>query len=393
MGRVATEERFDPHADTGAPRSVLAAMRYEHLHRYALCLELAAGRDVLDVACGEGYGAALLGTRARSVVGVDLDPGAVERARAEYGAENVRFETGDCAVLPLADASADLVVSFETLEHTAAQDEMLAEIRRVLRPGGRLVISSPNKRVYSDERGHVNRHHVRELYREELVALLERHFPAVRLYGQRLGAASFVVPLGAAPEALTALTGAGARAERGAQEADRAAYFVAVCGEDDADARLESSFTDPHDDPLDALRAELEALRGELEALRGEHARAAVALAESRAEQARLRRAADAAARGIREQRERLDDQGRRMIALAQRWRRSTEGLVRLAELAAVLRDQAAQVAPVAPAAPAAHGALAAADRARAIQALLEVRDTLGDQLARAVFDAVEEGA
>jgi len=120
-------------------------------------------------------------------LGVDIDPKAVQHARERYGAQpNVRFEQGDCTALRAPDASFDLVVSFETLEHVAAQEALVAGFARVLSADGVLVISSPDKRTYSDATGFRNEFHVRELYRDELLALLRPHFPHVRLYGQKL---------------------------------------------------------------------------------------------------------------------------------------------------------------------------------------------------------------
>jgi hypothetical protein len=78
------------------------------------------------------------------------------------------------------------VVSFETLEHLAEQDQLLVEFRRVLKPDGFLVLSSPDKAVYSDAQDNANEFHVKELYRDELEALIGRHFPAFRLLGQKL---------------------------------------------------------------------------------------------------------------------------------------------------------------------------------------------------------------
>ncbi len=183
-----TGERYLP--------SIGGQIKYEHVHRYALCLREVAGRDVLDIACGEGYGSALLAQSARRVVGVDIDAEAVGHARRTYaGRANLAFETGSADAIPLQPGSVDVVVSFETIEHHDRHEEMLAEIKRVLRPGGRLIISSPDKRTYSDEPGNVNEYHVKELYLEEFRDLLERHFRHVVLYGQRLGTASFVGPL------------------------------------------------------------------------------------------------------------------------------------------------------------------------------------------------------
>ena len=165
----------------------------EHLHRYFLARELARDLDVLDVASGEGYGAALLAQTARSVVGVDIDPDAVAHAGQAYPRSNLRFVTGDARRLPLGDACVDLVVSFETIEHLGEHDEMLLEVRRVLRPDGRLLVSTPERDNYSPSDMPANPFHVRELTRAEFAALLERHFAHVSLVGQRpvLGSAIF----------------------------------------------------------------------------------------------------------------------------------------------------------------------------------------------------------
>ena len=167
-----TGERFVPGA--------IGEIAYEHWHRYAFARRFAAGRRVLDAACGEGYGTALLGAVAAGATGVDIDAAVVARARAAYGDRHqVSFATGSVTALPFAAGSFDVVVSFETIEHLDAREQppMLAEFRRVLAPGGLLVLSSPNKRRYSDERSHRNPFHRHELYRDDLAHLLEPEFP------------------------------------------------------------------------------------------------------------------------------------------------------------------------------------------------------------------------
>ncbi len=182
-----TGERFVP----GAPGEIW----YEHWHRYHFAAPLVRDRDVLDVACGEGYGSALLARSARKVTGVDLAAAAVEHARERYaGLRNLDFHAADCSALPFPDASFDAVVSFETIEHIAAQDAFLDEVRRVLRPGGLLVLSCPNKTEYTDKREVTNEFHVRELYRDELAALLAPRFAHLAWYGQRPGFFSVVWP-------------------------------------------------------------------------------------------------------------------------------------------------------------------------------------------------------
>lgn len=158
----------------------------EHMHRYLAACELAAGKDVLDIASGEGYGAAMLASVARRVTGVDIDAACVEGATAKYGAENIVFRRANAMAIPLEAHSVDLVVSFETIEHVADQAAMMAEIKRVLRPGGLLVMSSPDKREYSDVPDFHNAYHIRELYRDEFENLLRSHFAHYRITGQRV---------------------------------------------------------------------------------------------------------------------------------------------------------------------------------------------------------------
>ncbi len=127
---------------------------------------------MLDAACGEGYGSFLLARTAARVTGIDVAPAAIEHARARYARPNLAFAPASVTALPLPDASVDVVVSFETVEHLREQDAMIAEFRRVLAPDGVLVISSPNRPVYNEGAAIENHFHVRELDRDELAALL-----------------------------------------------------------------------------------------------------------------------------------------------------------------------------------------------------------------------------
>ena len=237
-----TGERFVPGAVSGD-------IVFEHYHRYALCLAAAAGRDVLDVACGDGYGAALIARGGqesvapellpRSVLGVDIDPAAVAHAATRYESSRPRlsFAAGSCDALPLADDSVDLVTSFETIEHHDKHEEMMQEIRRVLRPGGLLILSSPNRRAYSDAPGYENPFHVRELDRAELEALLSRHFSAVLLFGQRVISGSLITALGKTEDSsfgywarrdLTTVTDHPGSTE----QTEEPTYFIALCAFD-----------------------------------------------------------------------------------------------------------------------------------------------------------------
>src|SRR5687768_4147854 len=98
----------------------------EHWHRYLFAAHFVAGKDVLDAACGEGYGSAWLARRARSVYGLDIDQETIDRASGKYQVPGLRFGTGSVIAMPFADATYDCIVSFETLEHLAEHDAMLA---------------------------------------------------------------------------------------------------------------------------------------------------------------------------------------------------------------------------------------------------------------------------
>jgi len=173
-----TGERYLPDVHGG--------IELEHLHRYLFARQFATGKRVLDIASGEGYGSALLAQSAASVVGVDIAAEAIEHASGKYQAHNLEYKLGSCSAIPLPDSSVDVVVSFETIEHHYEHDEMMREIKRVLVPGGLLVISSPDKLEYSDRPGYSNEYHVKELYRDEFVALLEHNFAHHVIAGQRL---------------------------------------------------------------------------------------------------------------------------------------------------------------------------------------------------------------
>ena len=159
---------------------------YEHFHRYVLAGELASGKHVLDAACGEGYGSAHLARSAKTVIGVDVSQQAINHARERYQAENLEFQPANVCNLPFADGQFECIVSFETLEHIEDQSGLLKEFRRVLSPDGFALISSPDKAIYTDRHHTENEFHVRELYRDELEALLGEQFPACRLLRQKL---------------------------------------------------------------------------------------------------------------------------------------------------------------------------------------------------------------
>jgi len=201
------------------------SIELEHLHRYLFAREFVAGKRVLDIASGEGYGSALLADAAGSVIGVDISEDAVAFAKSKYSRSNLEFRAGSCAAIPLGDHCIDVVVSFETIEHHTQHEQMMLELKRVLTPGGILIISCPDKLEYSDRPGYSNPYHVRELYRDEFKSLLDQHFAQHNLLGQRIVYGSAVVAEEGASEFLSIVTSSNRQTfEKGL---DRAVYLIA----------------------------------------------------------------------------------------------------------------------------------------------------------------------
>ena len=165
---------------------------YEHLHRYFFALRWAENNAVLDLACGNGYGAALLASRARHVWALDIDKETIEEACRNWPAQNLSFLQGNATQLPFQTASIDLVVAMEILEHLEEQERLVQEISRVCSPNGVALISTPNKAEYSDSRNYQNPFHKRELYLAEFTGILKQHFPFVEIAGQQIRAGSLI---------------------------------------------------------------------------------------------------------------------------------------------------------------------------------------------------------
>ena len=161
--------------------------------RYRWAAERARGKRVLDLACGSGYGSAILRAGgARWVASADRAEEAFrEAAQAGSRAGALRGTLADAARLPFRDASLDLYVSFETIEHVADDRAVVREARRVLAPGGVFVCSTPEREVISPGRTLADRpdnpYHEREYSRREFEALLRPEFDAIELVtGRRL---------------------------------------------------------------------------------------------------------------------------------------------------------------------------------------------------------------
>lgn len=153
-----------------------------HLVVYEWIAARTHGRRIVDLACGEGYGAAVLGRTAASVVGVDANPEAFEHARLKYGGAHVRFERD---LVETWSGDVDCVVFLQTIEHVQDPDAVLEHVRALIGPGGVAYVSTPNVLTLAPagaERSG-NPWHVREYKPDAYRALCERHFGAVDLLG------------------------------------------------------------------------------------------------------------------------------------------------------------------------------------------------------------------
>tara|TARA_B110000211_G_C14091163_1_gene559163 strand:+ start:1224 stop:2048 length:825 start_codon:yes stop_codon:yes gene_type:complete len=174
--------------------TVMNGTYFEHIHRYAFAQEFTDNKIVLDIASGEGYGSFVLAKNADFVYGVDISEEAITYAKKNYRKDNLEFRVGNTSKIPLDSNSVDIVVSFETIEHHDQHDEMMKEIKRVLKKDGKLIISSPNKKYYSDENNTTNHFHIKELYEDEFKMLLNNYFRSTKFLNQNLLISSVLVP-------------------------------------------------------------------------------------------------------------------------------------------------------------------------------------------------------
>jgi ubiquinone/menaquinone biosynthesis C-methylase UbiE len=200
----------------------------EHVSRYALACRYAAGKRVLDVGCGTGYGAADLSRSAAAVTGVDCAEEAIAYAHAHYSLPNVSFLIASALSLPFPSASFDLATAFEVIEHLENWRDLLSEVRRVIRPGGLAIISTPNREYYAASRRleGPNPFHHHEFAASEFLDELKAFFPYVSLFLQNRTEALTFHPEKAQP-------GAAAQIEGHGESADAAHFLIAFCSMDE----------------------------------------------------------------------------------------------------------------------------------------------------------------
>ena len=153
-----------------------------HLVVYEWIAARTHGRRIVDLACGEGYGSAVLARTAASVVGVEANPEAYEHARLKYAGDGLRFERD---LVETWSGGVDCVVFLQTIEHVQDPDAVLERVRRLIGPDGVAYVSTPNVLTLAPagQPRSGNPWHVREYRPEELRALCGRHFGRVALLG------------------------------------------------------------------------------------------------------------------------------------------------------------------------------------------------------------------
>lgn len=192
--------------DSSAERATLLAgspMWGEHRSRYHFAAEFVRGKTVLDIACGTGFGIKILiDAGAKEILATDMSAEALETSREVLPLDAYLFRS-DGTRLPFEDASIDAITSFETVEHIPNYEDFVAELRRVLKPDGVMVMSTPNAYYTKPVNGKPrNPFHVYEFTPEEYERLLRKHFTKVELFGQRVAPEYRICPFWELPEML-----------------------------------------------------------------------------------------------------------------------------------------------------------------------------------------------
>lgn len=196
----------------------------EHYGRYLFAARLARGKRVIDLGCGSGYGSNELAQTAATVTALDIDPEAVAYAQQHFQRENLTYLPASCEDVPLADGSADLVIAFELIEHLRRPDQLLAEAKRLLAPGGQFIVSTPNRAYYATSRTEPNPYHLNEMDQNAFQQALEATFPHVTLFTQNHVSALLFQPLEA--PAATSL-----RLDPHPAGSENAHFYLAVCAQ------------------------------------------------------------------------------------------------------------------------------------------------------------------
>lgn len=168
-----------------APGKTLRTFFLEHLERYYFALKFVKGKKILDMGCGEGYGPHLLSQRAKTVWAIDIDKTTVDKARQKYYRHNLKFSCVSAVKTGFQDNTFDVITAFEIFEHLKNPEELLSEAKRILKPKGSLIVSTPNKALQSPGSNKPRSpYHTREFYLEEFQEILKKYFPKIEIFAQ-----------------------------------------------------------------------------------------------------------------------------------------------------------------------------------------------------------------
>jgi 2-polyprenyl-3-methyl-5-hydroxy-6-metoxy-1,4-benzoquinol methylase len=175
-----TGERYMPHVRG-------SQISYEHWHRYHFTKKYIKNKIVADIACGEGYGSFYMAQFASKVIGIDISEESIVHARNTYSKDNITFIQSSAEAADLPEHTVDVIVSFETIEHLTEeqQNSFLNTAKKLLKPDGVLIISTPDKFWYTDIPGHKNEYHLREFYGNEFMDFLNKEFRHTSFFKQR----------------------------------------------------------------------------------------------------------------------------------------------------------------------------------------------------------------
>ena len=167
-------------------------VRYEHIARYDFAKAFLHDKCVVDCACGEGEGInVFLESGPKKIYGFDCDGEAIRLANQTINSDIVHVERAQASQLPLESGTVDVFISYETVEHLVDDNGLLDEIKRVLKPEGVVVISTPNRKISlpgsSISENPLNPYHIREYTDEEFINLLSQYFESIECYGQNSG--------------------------------------------------------------------------------------------------------------------------------------------------------------------------------------------------------------
>lgn len=177
------EERvyFEPDEAKGITLVDMGEVYYQHLNRYYWALGYVKDKVVIDMACGSGYGSAILSTKAKNVTGIDIDEGTIEYAKKHYIYDNLNYQC--CNILEAdINTQADVIISFETIEHITDETLYFNTIKRLLSKGGVFIVSTPVCDTNGQSR--MNKYHTNEYTIERFWNVLSKHFEDVIFYRQ-----------------------------------------------------------------------------------------------------------------------------------------------------------------------------------------------------------------